>query len=198
MQIGPNKLLRFLPGSKRLAKAGSKPPAKTDSKPQVLANINVAETVGALPPLVDTPEQEDAGVILTLQSHAPAAAAVRVPLVDTPEQAEVILTIESPAPAPVTVVADQPNALVYSKARKSEAGPDESSDTLRMAAQHQQALARNAGSTNSLSVDMDGVLVAEPASPEEIKARQFMHFAVAAMRDYADASDRMKTAAAGQ
>lgn len=198
MQMGPKKLLRFLPDSKRLAKAGSKPPVKTDSKPQAKVGNSAAETVGALAPLVDTPEQEEAGVILTLQSQAPIAETVRAPALrlDTPEQAEVILTID--LPAPITVAAAQPNALVYSKAGKSEVAPDESSDTLRMAAQHQQALERNAGSTNSLSVDKDGVLVAEPASPEEIKARQFMHFAVAAMRDYADASDRVKTAAAGQ
>lgn len=88
--------------------------------------------------------------------------------------------------------------LVYSDARKSTASKDENSDTVRMAAQHQQAVARNAGSTSSLSVDKDGVMVAQSASPEEIKAQQFMHFAVAAMRDYADASDRVKTGAAGQ
>ena len=225
MQMGPKKLLRFLPDSKRLAKAGSKPPVKTDSKPQAKVGNSAAETVGALAPLVDTPEQEEAGVILTLQSQAPIAETVRAPALrlDTPEQAAVILTLQSQAPVaetvrapfladpepvevilttelpvPVTVAAAQPNALVYSKARKSEAAPDESSDTLRMAAQHQQALERNAGSTSCLSVDKDGVLVAEPASPEEIKARQFMHFAVAAMRDYADAIDRLKTAAAWQ
>ena len=72
---------------------------------------------------------------------------------------------------------------------------NDSSDIERMAKRHQEALERMAGSAGNADVGKDGVLLAEPASPAEIKERQFMHFAVTAMREYADTQDRLKTIA---
>ena len=162
MQIGPHSLLRFLPGSNQApaGKAGDKDAAAANAAASSDSSIALRQTTSA---------QEDAGVVLAIQSEAPAAAGTSLP-----------------------------RDLVYSKVRQAPVSTDDSSDTERMSAQHQQALERMAGSSTSLSVDKDGVLVAEPASPEAIKAQQFVHFAVGAMRDYADAQDRLKTAAAKQ
>lgn len=151
MQIGPNKLLRFLPGSTQplAAQAGDKD--TTDA---------AAASTAAAP--ATAPAQEDAGVILAIRSEAPGAAAV-------------------------------PADLVYSNNRKSVAATDDVTDVERMAAQHQQALERSTGSS-SLSVDKDGVLVAQAASPASHKAQDFVSVAVSAMREYADEQERLKTA----
>jgi hypothetical protein len=160
MQIGPNKLLSFLPGSTQplAPQAGD----KDTSTSRASARSASAASTAALPDA--TPAQDDAGVILAIQSEASGAAAV-------------------------------PKDLVYSNARKSAVPADDSSDTERMARRHQQALERMAGSSSNQDVSKDGVLLAEPASPAEIKERQFMHFAVNAMREYADTQDRLKTMA---
>ncbi len=107
------------------------------------------------------------------------------------DAAGVILTL-APAATPGAAL---PADLVYSASPKAKAAQDADSDTARMALQHSQAVARSAGSSSSLSVDKDGVLVAKPASAGEIKAQEFVHFAVTAMRDYADTQDRLKQAA---
>jgi hypothetical protein len=161
MQIGPHRLLSFLPGSTL--------PLAAQAGDQDSAASTVAASSDSTAPRETTASQEDAGVILAIQSDTPATAANTLP-----------------------------QDLVYSKVRKSAASTDDRTDTERMAARHQQAVERTAGSTSSLSVDKDGVLVAEPASPEEIKVQQFVHFAVTAMREYADAQDRLKTAASSQ
>lgn len=160
MQIGPNRLLSFLPGSTQplAPQAGD----KDTSTSQAAARSASTASAAALPDA--TPAQEDAGVILAIQSEAAGANAL-------------------------------PKDLVYSNARKSTAPADDSSDTEHMALRHQQALERMAGSSSKLDVGKDGVLLAEPASPAEVKERQFMHFAVNAMREYADTQDRLKTMA---
>jgi hypothetical protein len=157
MQIGPNKLLSFLPGIPPTAAQAAK--KDSTASPAAVGSDRIA------PLRESTPTQEDAGVILAIRSEAPADAGA------APSQ-----------------------DLVYSSSRKSPARAEES-DTERMAVQHQQAVERHAGSVSSLNVDKDGVLVAEPASPAEIKAQQFVRFAVDAMREYADATDRIKTTA---
>jgi hypothetical protein len=83
-------------------------------------------------------------------------------------------------------------------AHQSSANRDEASRAERIASLHQQAAERGAGAASDLGVDKEGVLVAEPTSPVEIKAQQFVCFAVAAMREYVDAQDRLKVAAALQ
>ena len=112
----------------------------------------------------------------------------------TPVQdaAGVILTLAPDAATPGTAL---PADLVYTASPKAAAAQDTDRDTARMALQHSQAVARSAGSASSLRVDKDGVLIAKPASPGEIKAQEFVHFAVTAMRDYADTQDRLKQAA---
>jgi hypothetical protein len=63
------------------------------------------------------------------------------------------------------------------------------------AAQHSQAVLRNAGSTTRLTLDKDGVLVAGAASAADSKPQDFVTFAVSAMRDYADEQERLKSVA---
>ena len=98
--------------------------------------------------------------------------------------------------------------LVYSNGRKASAAADTegAGDTERQALQHSQALQRSAGAATHLHVDKDGVLVAQPAldaqarslAKREAKAdsrsEDFVQHAVGAMREYADAQERLKTA----
>lgn len=122
-----------------------------------------------------------------------SAAALRE---TTPEQeaAGVILNIQSEASGAAT--APLPKDLVYFNSRKSVADTPDSGDAERLA-QYQQAVDRTAGSV-SLSVDKDGVLVAQAASPQARKAQDFVSFAVSAMREYADEQERLKAASAKQ
>ncbi len=113
-----------------------------------------------------TPAQDAPGVVLKLQSDGGAASSRALP-----------------------------PGLVYSNGRKAAVGNDADSDTERMAAQHNQAVLGNAGSTTKLTLDKDGVLVAGAASAADSKPQDFVTFAVSAMRDYADEQERLKTVA---
>ena len=103
------------------------------------------------------------------------AAADPAPLKDTPAQktAGVILSLRSGADGapPVGTAPD----LVYSRARKPPASQQ--------------------GEVSGETSDANGVLLAEPASPEERKAQEFVHQAVHTMRAYADEQDRLKNLA---
>jgi hypothetical protein len=70
-------------------------------------------------------------------------------------------------------------------------------DTNEMAQRYSQAMERAAGNSTNLSVDSNGILLARPASNAEVKAQAFVHNAVTAMRDHADAQERLKAASAG-
>jgi hypothetical protein len=128
-----------------------------------------AATPGLVTPIPSlTPAQDAPGVVLKLQSdQATASAAVA-------------------------------KGLVYSNGRRGAGGGDAHSDTDgdidRMAAQHNEAVLRNAGSSTKLRVDKDGVLVAGAASTANAKPQDFVTFAVSVMRDYADEQARLKAA----
>jgi hypothetical protein len=108
----------------------------------------------------------------------------------------VVLRIQSDAAIASAGVAKD---LVYSNGRKAagsgDANRDTDNDIDRMAAQHNEAVLRNAGSSTKLTVDKDGVLVAGAASSANSKPQDFVTFAVSAMRDYADEQERLKAAA---
>jgi hypothetical protein len=97
-----------------------------------------------------------------------------------------------------TASAGLAKGLVYSNGRKAagrgDANRDTDGDIDRMAAQHNQAVLRNAGSSTKLTVDKEGVLVAGAASSAHSKPQDFVTFAVSAMRDYADEQERLKAA----
>lgn len=134
----------------------------------------------------DTDSQAASAKSASQEATAPAVAA---------PQPEPGVVVNVQAQAPDGSPASLPQDLVYTDSTQgSAAGSSDVSDTERMAQQHSQAVLRNAGTTTSLSVDKDGVLIAKPASAQEIKAQQFVYHAVAAMRSYADEQDRLKTA----
>jgi hypothetical protein len=118
-----------------------------------------------------------------------AAARQRTPAQDAPG---VILQLQRENAA--TPGVGLANGLVYSNGRKAVASSAADSDTDRMAAQHSQAVQRNAGSTTKLTLDKDGVLVATAASAADAKPADFVTFAVHAMRDFADEQERLKSA----
>lgn len=154
MQIGSFNPLNFLPGNKPAA--GKTDDSDASAKTLADAAARVGEAAGASQTTALTPEQEAAGVVVSLQSDA-----------------------------------TQPQDLVYGNGRKAVASSDDA-DTAAMALRHSQALERMAGSNTSLSVDSNGVLLAKPVSAAEAKAQAFVHNAVTAMRDYADAQERQK------
>jgi hypothetical protein len=121
--------------------------------------------------------------------EAPALA----PLKPSNEAPGVVLKLQGEAASAIVA-----KGLVYSDGRKlatrGDARTDANSDIDRMAEQHSQAWLRNAGSTTQLTVDKDGILVAGAAPAADTKPRDFVTFAVTAMRDYADEQDRLKSA----
>jgi len=123
----------------------------------------------------------------SVKSGAGATLPVPTPAQDAPG---VVLKLQSEA-----ATAGLAKGLVYSNGRKAVVGNDADSDTERMAAQHSQAVLRNAGSTTRLTLDKDGVLVAGAASAADSKPQDFVTFAVSAMRDYADEQERLKSVA---
>jgi hypothetical protein len=125
-------------------------------------------------------------------SSAPARARHVAMPVATPVQdaSGVILKIQSDTRGAAAVAL--PADLVYSDGRKDAGVQDADSDAARMQAEHSQALQRSAGSATQLSVDNEGVLVAKPAAATQ--GRDFVSFAVSAMRDYADEQERLKSA----
>jgi len=154
MQIGATNLVSFLPGSTPTAAGPAKDP-DTDSH---------HAAIGGSPAAPDIPPQQDAaGVVLSLKTDAAVSAVI------------------------------PPKDLVYSNNSKSAPSQDTADDTERAALQYSQAMQRSAASFTSLSVDKEGVLVAQPASAAEVKVQAFMHHAVSAMREYADEQERLKT-----
>jgi hypothetical protein len=146
---------------------GSKPPFSSNTDDSTAAaNRTATSGSGATTPALEKETPSDApGVVLKLQSDATAARAGLA------------------------------NALVYTNGRKATGSGDSESDIDRMAKQHDEAVQRNAGSSTTLTVDKDGVLVAGAASAANAKPQDFVTFAVNAMRDYADEQARLKAAA---
>lgn len=132
----------------------------------------------------------DASIAAARNSTGSAATAVP-PSVPGQDAAGVILSLQSDATA--FGGATVPKDLVYSNGRKPASAQDSDADAQRMALQHSQAMERSATSSSSLSVDKNGVLLAIPATAAEVRAQEFVHHAVTAMRDYADTQERLKT-----
>ncbi|MBP8182718.1 MAG: hypothetical protein KAX88_01290 [Rhodoferax sp.] len=80
---------------------------------------------------------------------------------------------------------------VYSDARKANASADDR-DEAALAAEHQRALDRNAGTFTQLTLNKDGVLVAKPQPAREAAAPDFVALAVSAMREFSDEAERQK------
>jgi hypothetical protein len=118
--------------------------------------------------------------------------------------------VASPPPAsgPLTVHADSvvlrvqfPDAAsadplgsgtpVYSDARKASA-PIDDRDEAALAAEHQRALDRNAGTFTQITLNKDGVLVAKPQPAREAASPDFVSLAVSAMREFSDEAERLK------
>ncbi len=99
----------------------------------------------------------------------------------------VVAKIQSGSEGAVAVAL--PPGLVYSNTRKAAAAEDTDADTTRMAEQHRQAMERASQAPSGLAVGKDGLLVAKPA---QTKSEEFVHFAVNAMREYADEQARLK------
>ena len=141
--------------------------ANTDDS-KAAADGTATPSLGAPAPAL-APAQDAPGVVLKLQGDKAAASAGLA------------------------------NGLVYSNGRKAagrgDANSDAEGDIERMAAQHSEAVLRNAGSSTKLTLDKEGVLVAGAASSAHSKPQDFVTFAVGAMRDYADEQERLKASA---
>ena len=88
-------------------------------------------------------------------------------------------------------IANAPDPGVYTDGRKTVASFD--ADTSAMARDHQLAVDRNAGSFTQISLNKDGVLVAnKPQTAAQDKQPDFVALAVSAMREYSDAHEREK------
>jgi hypothetical protein len=85
------------------------------------------------------------------------------------------------------------DTAIYSNGAKRLA-PDSQVDAEAMAQAHQLALDRNAGTVTQLWVGKDGVLEAKPRMSTETKPSDFVSFAVAAMRDFAEEAQRLERA----
>lgn len=129
----------------------------------------------------------------TPESTPESAAAVTAA---APGVASAILNLQSEgdvAAAAGTLPAD----LVYSNGSdpKAASSKDTDVDTARMAEQHRLAQQRSSGVAARLSVDKDGVLVAQSGASISTKREEFVHHAVNTMRSYADAQARSTPAA---
>jgi hypothetical protein len=130
---------------------------------------------GSTPPGAARAKERDAD---PANAAASSVAARSVPQSrPEPENAGVILSLQSGATGAGTGAL--PQDLVYSNGRKSL---------------YSQAQERSAGRGSNLSLDGNGVLLARPATPGELRAQEFMQHAVSTMRDYADAQERLKSA----
>jgi hypothetical protein len=108
----------------------------------------------------------------------------------------VILKLQSDGSTTTGLV--KPQDMVYSNASKVQASQD--SDADQMAAQHQLALERSKAAPTRLSVDKNGLLVAnagvdQTTGEADSPPKDFVTFAVKAMRDYAANQDRLKAIA---
>lgn len=91
-------------------------------------------------------------------------------------------------------IANNPDPGVYTNGRKTATMMRTDADTGTMARDHQMALDRNAGTFTQISLNKDGVLVANKAQPAASpdKHPDFVALAVSAMREYSDEHDRQK------
>ena len=102
----------------------------------------------------------------------------------------VVLQVQFPGGGASPVV--RADAAVYTDGRKSNAGGDAQADRESQAANHQQAVDRNAGVFTQITINKDGVLVAKPQSAGDAKQPDFVALAVSAMREFSDEADRLK------
>ena len=121
------------------------------------------------------------GVLARPQAGAPAALANQRP-------DSVVLNIQWPDGD----IANSPDPGVYTDGRKAVVSGE--ADTGAMARDHQLALDRSAGTFTQISLNKDGVLVANKAQPVASQDKQpdFVALAVSAMREYSDEHDRQK------
>jgi hypothetical protein len=125
-----------------------------------------------------------AGVLVKPPAGVPATALART----TQRPESVVLNIQWPDGD----VANSPDPGVYTNGRKAVASGD--ADASAMARDHQLAIDRNAGSFTQISLNKDGVLVANKPQPTAAHDNQpdFVALAVSAMREYSDEHDRQK------
>ena len=84
-------------------------------------------------------------------------------------------------------------ASVYSDPSSSTASSaSDAEDQARMAQNHQQALARQAGSYTALALGQDGVLVAKSQSSLSANQSEFVTRAVSALREFSDQAEQLK------
>lgn len=135
-------------------------------------------------PAAPKPSDDSAATLDTPASGRGSAVRQLTPAQNAPG---VVAKIQSGSDGAASVAL--PPGLVYSNARKSTPAEDTDADTARMAEQHRQALERATQAPTGLAVGKDGLLVAKPA---QTKSEEFVHFAVNAMREYADEQARLK------
>lgn len=90
---------------------------------------------------------------------------------------------------------DRAPAGVYSDGRNFAARSGGDDDASIQAADHQRALDRNAGVFTRITLNKEGVLVAQkpqPQSSAEAKQPDFVALAVSAMREFSDEAERQK------
>lgn len=124
------------------------------------------------------------GVLVKLQASTSAAVTARA----TARPDSVVLNIHWPDGD----VANTPDPGVYTNGRKAVVSGAVDAGT--MARDHQLAVDRNAGTFTQISLNKDGVLVANKAQPAATQDKQpdFVALAVSAMREYSDEHDRRK------
>jgi hypothetical protein len=124
------------------------------------------------------------GVLAKPQAGAPASLAARV----TQRPDSVVLNIQWPDGD----IANSPDPGVYTDGRKTVVSGE--TDTGAMARDHRLAMDRSAGTFTQISLNKDGVLVANKAQPASAHDNQpdFVALAVSAMREYSDEHDRQK------
>ena len=124
------------------------------------------------------------GVLAKPQATTPTPVVAR----PTARSDSVVLNIQWPDGD----TANTPDPGVYTNGRKAAATGD--ADTSTMARDHQLAVDRNAGTFTQISLNKDGVLVANKAQPAAAQDKQpdFVALAVSAMREYSDEHDRQK------
>jgi hypothetical protein len=139
-----------------------------------------------------SPSAAASGVLARPQAGGLAPGAARA--AGRPEG--VVLKIQWPDGA--QAASDAAEAAVYANGRPMVAAGDTAdADTDAMARDHQLAVDRNAGSFTRISLNKDGVLVANKTqqAPAPDKQPDFVALAVSAMREYSDEHERQKVRA---
>lgn len=109
--------------------------------------------------------------------------------------ASVVLKIQYPGSNPAEAGAAR--SPVYSNSRKAVAPGASDGDADSASADHQAAVARNAGVFTQITLDKAGVLVARTQPGADAKQPDFVALAVSAMREFSDEADRQKARATG-